>query len=155
MGGLPADLGLGRIQEDVKVRHVLKLGMTFLTGIHKVLNFCHGEFPNGDINNHLNSIFCASATTPLINDCAFASHELSQHLKTWANPEPRQWTDTHMNQTRHWLFHLQILNKTPHQLLERHPGHVYHHCDSKQRIPLLKILPEDFCSFCRLSWCPR
>lgn len=53
MGGLPADLRLGRVQEDVEICHILKLGVIFLTGIHKVLNFCHGEFPNEDINNHV------------------------------------------------------------------------------------------------------
>lgn len=43
---LPADLRLGRVQEDVEICHVLKLGVVFLTGVHKVLNFCHGEFPS-------------------------------------------------------------------------------------------------------------
>lgn len=53
MGRLPADLGLGRVQEDVEICHVLKLGVIFLTGVHKVLNFCHGEFPNGNTSDRM------------------------------------------------------------------------------------------------------
>lgn len=53
VGGLPADLGLGRVQEDVEICHILKLGVIFLTGIHKVLNFCHGEFPNRNTTSHV------------------------------------------------------------------------------------------------------
>lgn len=50
---LPADLRLGRVQEDVEICHVLKLGVVLLTGVHKVLNFCHGEFPSANKQTHI------------------------------------------------------------------------------------------------------
>lgn len=59
---LPADLGLGGVQEDVEICHILKLGVIFLTGIHKVLNFCHGEFPNGNTTDQEYSVLQALAT---------------------------------------------------------------------------------------------
>lgn len=40
---LPADLGFCRIQVKMEVCHILELGMVFLTGVYKVLDFCHCE----------------------------------------------------------------------------------------------------------------
>lgn len=42
-GGLSADLGFCRIQIEVEVCHALELGVVFLTGVYKVLDFCHRE----------------------------------------------------------------------------------------------------------------